>query len=199
VKHFSKKNSGNQKAAFLLDIIKKTIDLKVFIEREGPTTLRPEGTNAWNGLCPLHKDGDPSFWVRRKDDGLWIYHCFGCNSGGTIVDFCLERYGLLNVYEAALFAAEKEGVKCDATLIAKAIQEAKVQTDAQKEMNLAHFVACESCRRLIRMVPDDETMLWAAKTFVKMNKLINDPNTKAEAFNNIREEACHKMELVCKL
>jgi hypothetical protein len=185
---------------FLMDVLKKTIDLKAFIEREGPTTLRQTGMNVWLGLCPLHKDGDPSFWVRKWEEDVWTYHCFGCNSSGTIIDFCMERYGIINSYEAAVFAAEKEGIKCDASLIIRAAKEAKIKTDSQKTINLSHFVACENLRRLLRMCNgEEETMTWVAKSFSKMNKLLDDKNVNPEEFDKFREESYNRMHRMYKL
>lgn len=179
---------------FLMDVLKKSIDLKSFIEREGPADLRNAGMNTWLGKCPLHKDGEPSFWVSKTDDGVWIYHCFGCNAKGTIIDFCMERFGIANSYEASVFAAEKEGVKCDASLIIKASKEASVKTDAQKIINLSHFVACENCRRLLRMCNgNEETMAWVAKAFIQMNKSLDNQESKVEDFDRIREASCQKM------
>lgn len=191
---------SKSQSAYLMDLVKKTIDLKVFVEREGLTTLRQEGRSCWKGKCPLHKDSDPSFGVYKMDDGVWVYHCFGCSSGGTIIDFCMELKGILNAYEAVVFIAKLEGLKCDSSLIVKASKEAQIRTDEQNNTNLAHFVASENCRRLLRLKPGDEQIMrWAAKSFSAMNKLLDDPTTRAESFRPFREEACRKMSEICKL
>jgi DNA primase len=36
------------------------------------------------GLCPFHPDRNPSLSV-TPDTGLW--HCFGCDVGGTVIDW----------------------------------------------------------------------------------------------------------------
>lgn len=36
-------------------------------------------------ICPLHAETDASFKVFRKN-GLTLFHCFGCDCGGTVVD-----------------------------------------------------------------------------------------------------------------
>jgi len=183
---------------FLMDVIKKTIDLKAFVEREGPAELHRTGMDTWLGRCPLHKDGEPSFWVSKTDDDVWIYHCFGCNSKGTIIDFCMERYGIINSYEAAVFVAEKEGIKCDASLIIKATKEARIKTDSQKMLNLSHFVACENLRRLLRMCDGDkDIMLWVGNSFKQMNKMLDDPSASSDTFDKFREASCQKIAEVC--
>ena len=36
-------------------------------------------------ICPLHAETDASFKVFKKN-GLTLFHCFGCDCGGTVVD-----------------------------------------------------------------------------------------------------------------
>lgn len=36
-------------------------------------------------ICPLHAETDASFKVFKKND-LVLFHCFGCDCGGTVVD-----------------------------------------------------------------------------------------------------------------
>lgn len=35
-------------------------------------------------ICPFHNDSDPSLSLNDK---LNVYHCFGCNISGDIIDF----------------------------------------------------------------------------------------------------------------
>jgi DNA primase len=67
-----------------LDIqeVKQANDIVATIERY--TTLRKSGRNYYSGLCPLHDDTHPSFFVYPDDQRWW---CFGCNRGGDIIDF----------------------------------------------------------------------------------------------------------------
>lgn len=37
-------------------------------------------------VCPLHADINPSMGVIKGKDGVELYHCFGCNKWGNIVD-----------------------------------------------------------------------------------------------------------------
>jgi hypothetical protein len=50
--------------------------------------LRQTSETQAMGLCPFHRDANPS-WSLRTTDGIW--HCFGCNASGTAVSFCLLR------------------------------------------------------------------------------------------------------------
>ena len=34
------------------------------------------------GLCPLHRDSRPSFYVNRRKD---VFYCHGCGQGGDVI------------------------------------------------------------------------------------------------------------------
>lgn len=187
---------SKSQTSYLMDAVKK-IDLKAFVEREAGATFAQKGHNKWMGVCPLHGDSNPSFSITLLNDGAWVYKCFGCLSSGTIIDFCMERFSLSSPWEAAMFAAEKEGVKCDSSMIVKASKEAKIQTDRQYETDLAHFVASEYCRMLLRSCGgDEETMTWVARTYSSMNHMLDDGTASAASFDPIRVEASNRMSKI---
>src|SRR5690242_18727710 len=54
-------------------------------------TLKKAGRN-YMGLCPFHAEKTPSFTV-SEDKG--IYHCFGCQTGGSVFHFLMQYDQLL--------------------------------------------------------------------------------------------------------
>jgi len=48
-------------------------------------SLKKESGN-WVGKCPFHSEKTGSFVVNNKS-GQWLFKCFGCDAGGSIVDF----------------------------------------------------------------------------------------------------------------
>jgi DNA primase len=68
-------------------------------------TLRKAGTR-FKGLCPFHNEKTPSFHVNPD---LGLYHCFGCNKSGDIIDFLKETEGL-NFSEAVETLGQRFGV-----------------------------------------------------------------------------------------
>ncbi len=71
-----------------IDDVKARVDLADYAGRR--TTLKPAGKDRLKGLCPLHKESNPSFFV---DTGVQRWHCFGCNKGGDVLDLAQALEG----------------------------------------------------------------------------------------------------------
>jgi DNA primase len=68
-------------------------------------TLKPAGVGSLKGLCPFHDERTASFHVRPQA-ALW--HCFGCNEGGDVIDF-VQKVDLLGFTEAVERLAARLG------------------------------------------------------------------------------------------
>lgn len=68
-------------------------------------TLKKAGRN-YMGLCPFHAEKTPSFTVSEEKG---IYHCFGCQSGGSVFHF-LMNYDHLTFPEAVERVAKRYGI-----------------------------------------------------------------------------------------
>ncbi|MHC5059391.1 MAG: CHC2 zinc finger domain-containing protein, partial [Planctomycetota bacterium] len=55
--------------------------------------------------CPFHDDTEASLSVNFSD-GVWVWHCFGCGEGGSIVDFEMKRHGISTGEAISCLAAE---------------------------------------------------------------------------------------------
>ncbi len=63
--------------------------LSVPIEKLINKPLRKSGKNLV-GLCPLHNDKNPSFYIYPKTNS---FYCFGCQKGGNVIIFTRLLYG----------------------------------------------------------------------------------------------------------
>jgi len=72
--------------------------------------LKRAGQN-YKGLCPFHSEKTPSFMVNPSRQ---VFHCFGCNKGGDIFAFIMERENM-SFQEALTSLAEKAGVSLERT------------------------------------------------------------------------------------
>lgn len=68
--------------------------------------LSKKGGNYF-GLCPFHGEKTASFSVNQEKQ---IYHCFGCNKGGGVINFVMEIENL-NFVEALRFLADRANMK----------------------------------------------------------------------------------------
>ena len=67
--------------------------------------LSPKGGRMW-GLCPFHGEKTASFSVSPDKQ---LYYCFGCHSGGGIIQFVME-IEKLSYSEAVEFLARRCGM-----------------------------------------------------------------------------------------
>ncbi len=65
-------------------------------------TLKKNG-HRYVGLCPFHNETAPSFSV---DEQKQVYHCFGCKTGGSVIQFVMD-IERLSFPEAVAFLADQ--------------------------------------------------------------------------------------------
>ena len=63
--------------------LKKCVNLAAIVGQF--TRLRRSGPQLL-GLCPLHSEGNPSFYVHPQKQ---VFKCFGCGFGGDVFDFVM--------------------------------------------------------------------------------------------------------------
>ncbi|MBK6762936.1 MAG: DNA primase [Micrococcales bacterium] len=69
-------------------------------------TLKPAGGGSLKGLCPFHDERSPSFHVTPAKG---LYHCFGCQAGGDVIDFVMKT-DMVTFSEAVEKLAARFGV-----------------------------------------------------------------------------------------
>ncbi len=76
-----------------LDALKEKINIVEFIQKY--VDLKYEN-NEWWGLCPFHDEKTPSFCVSPTKH---TYFCYGCHSGGSIIDF-VSNWNKCSIHES---------------------------------------------------------------------------------------------------
>jgi DNA primase len=94
------------------DIEKITTQLNIVEVIGEYVDLKKTGSN-YKGLCPFHKDTNPSFMVSPSKN---IYKCFVCGAGGNVIKFYME-YNKVTYGEAIYELAKKYNL--DITPISK--------------------------------------------------------------------------------
>jgi DNA primase len=68
----------------IVDKVREAADIVDVISDH--VTLRQTG-RSFKALCPFHPEKTPSFVVSREKQ---IYHCFGCGTGGNVINFIMQ-------------------------------------------------------------------------------------------------------------
>lgn len=90
----------------VVDEIKSRLDVIDVISEY--ISVKQVGTS-YKAICPFHQEKTPSFFVSPEKE---IWHCFGCDKGGSIFDFLMEIEGI-EFPEALRILAQKAGVKVE--------------------------------------------------------------------------------------
>src|ERR1700693_3785197 len=67
-----------------LEQLKQRIPLLPYLQRRPWTGCRVAAREDFVGLCPLHRDTRPSFYVNVRKN---LFYCHGCQQGGDLIRF----------------------------------------------------------------------------------------------------------------
>src|SRR5436305_322373 len=67
-----------------LEQLKQPIPLLKYLQRRHWTGCRVATREEFVGLCPLHRDTRPSFYVNARKN---LFYCHGCHRGGDLIRF----------------------------------------------------------------------------------------------------------------
>ena len=108
--------------------------------------LKRAGRN-FVGLCPFHQEKTPSFSVNAERG---FFHCFGCNTGGSVYNFIMKMEGL-TFPEAVRSLADRYGIELPEEEYTSG--PSKSDRDA---MYLANQTAAEFFTHVLWKTPDGE-------------------------------------------
>lgn len=94
------------------DLVKQQVDVVNEISKYAD--VKKEGAR-YKCLCPLHKEDTPSFII-YPESASW--HCFGCNAGGSVIDFIMAIKHIPPL-EAMKFLCEEHHIQVSAQDVEK--------------------------------------------------------------------------------
>ncbi len=92
-----------------LEQLKQRIPLLQYLQRRKWTGCRISAREEFVGLCPLHPDTRPSFYVNARKN---LFYCHGCQRGGDLIRF-------VQLSEHLSFRESLACLKQDITLVAE--------------------------------------------------------------------------------
>jgi len=90
-------------------LVREILDKTDIVSRLGVHMRLAKKGGRWQGLCPFHNEKSPSFHV-DPDKGL--FYCFGCQKGGSVVQFLMELEKL-SFPEAMEELAKRAGIRLE--------------------------------------------------------------------------------------
>jgi len=184
---------NNNDLHYLTEYLVKSTDLPEFIETEASVTLR-WGRGGVSAVCecpmPDHSESKPSFHINLLHNDVWVFHCFGCQAKGTIIQFCREYFGLRNNTESIHYLCKYYKIKNVEDLVVEGIKNVSKRVDLERQIENANILSSNQCRMLLRK--DFKThSKWVANAYKRLNKALDDQNY--ELVENIGYEASKRM------
>ena len=93
-------------------------------------TLKRNGSD-FVGLCPFHREKTPSFHISSDKQ---LFYCFGCGSGGNIIDF-VGKIENLDFIDTIKFLAERAGITLEEEVYSPEIQKRHDKRETILKMN----------------------------------------------------------------
>ena len=84
--------------------LRRRIPLLLYLEQQGWKPKAYSESDEVCGLCPLHRDSRPSFYVNRRKD---VFYCHGCGQGGDVIRLAELLHGM--DFRAALATLGESG------------------------------------------------------------------------------------------
>jgi DNA primase len=67
-----------------LEQLKQRLPLLEYLQRRNWRPRRAKAQAEFVGLCPLHQETHPSFYVNARKN---VFYCHGCGRGGDLIRF----------------------------------------------------------------------------------------------------------------
>ena len=159
----------------LQSFIKKKVNLADFIERETNCKIIWYQEDVYAGtVCPMpnHPEAKPSFKIKRMEDDTWTFNCFGCGVGGTIINFCMDYFGIKTWEESVEFICKKMNIPVGSALDENEIKDSKKRVYLRKKVECAHIVTANQCRNLLKK-DYDRYGKWVANSYKALNEALD--------------------------
>ncbi len=180
-------------SARLVKYINRKVNLAEFLETEIGCSLNwLESDISASTVCPMpnHKENKPSFRLTLNDNGVWMYHCFGCECSGTIIPFCMAYYGFSRD-DAIEFICKKFEIKDSDELATKDLTEGENKISLKRRAEFANISSSSQCRDLLKK-DYNRYNIWVAESYRKLNNALDELDV--DTIESVGYEASKKIQ-----
>ena len=124
-------------------------------------TLRRNGSD-FVGLCPFHREKTPSFHISSDKQ---LFYCFGCGTGGNLIDFVMKIENL-DFVDSIKFLAERSGVTLEEEIYSPEVQKKHDLRERILKMNTL------AAKRYVANFSDESAK--SAREYAKLRGLSRD-------------------------
>jgi DNA primase len=96
-----------------LERLKRRLPLLEYLQRHNWTPHRAGAAEEFAGLCPLHWETRPSFYVNARKN---LFYCHGCGRGGDLIRF-VELFRNLSFRQSVAYLQREVTTDCDFQLL----------------------------------------------------------------------------------
>ncbi|WP_237385463.1 CHC2 zinc finger domain-containing protein [Xenorhabdus sp. Sc-CR9] len=118
-----------------LQHLKTAVSLVAVIEQQGRQLFK-RGKDM-TVLCPFHQEKTPSMVITPSKN---LYHCFGCNAGGSVLDWVMKTEGLSLRHAVERLRGELGGRPAVEPLVAPTEPEVLAENEAGRQALLSRVV-----------------------------------------------------------
>jgi len=149
--------------------INKTMDLPSFAEKITGKSVswRRSGYSAVMN-CPFswHDDKNASLHMNLMESGIWVYHCFGCHSKGTALQFYLDYNCEENFEKAVINICNQFKISLNGAELAFSYTNNIV--DRKQKLETENILVSNQCRELLN-INFKKHQQWVAKAYQRLN------------------------------
>lgn len=155
-------------------------DFPAFLEDEIGVNLISYDEGKFKAHCPFpyHRDNKPSFSVDYKNGG-YMWFCYGCGEGGTVVEFFQKYYGISSA-EAINRIIEYFDVKEDFDAIVKSMRKVTLSTRNRDRVVVGHLMVCTQIRTVIRECFESKVAMKKVRSLIEQtNEALENGDERA--------------------